>query len=46
MTRERKDTFIILRVNSVIKSKLISMAGGTRKLSSFIYKILTNKVRD
>lgn len=41
---ERKDAFIIIRIEKKLKRKLVEMAGGARKLSIFIRKILEEKI--
>ena len=41
---KRKDTFIIVRVSSDTKKKLVELAGGARKLSNYVREVLTRSL--
>lgn len=40
----RKDAYIIIRVEKEMKKKLVDLAGGTRKLSEYLRNVLAKKI--
>lgn len=44
MNPKRKDVYIIIRVDKEMKKRLIELAGGMRKLSSYIRDVLEKKI--
>lgn len=44
MNSKRKDAYIIVRVDKDMKKKLIDLAGGMRRLSTYIRDVLSQKI--
>lgn len=44
MTNENKDTYIIVRVEKKFKKQIVELAGGVRKLSAYVRKILEKEI--